>query len=72
MSATPQGTLVSKVSRSNLVAYLNQKPIFKWCVLRCGFKKEHQKDTSFKEIRLHAQKLFIFLGSVVDIIEGPI
>ena len=72
MSTTPQGTFVSKVNRSNLVTYLNQKPIFKWCVLRYGFKNEHQKDTSFKEIRLHAQNLFIFLGSVVDIIEGPI
>ena len=48
MSTTPQATFVSKVSGSNLVTYLNQKPKFKWSMVRCGYKNRHQKDTSLK------------------------
>ena len=28
----------------NPVTYLNQIPIFEWCVFRCGSKNGHQKD----------------------------
>ena len=39
----------------------------------CGSKNGHQKDMSFKEIRLvRAQNRLIVIGSVVNIVGGPI
>jgi hypothetical protein len=45
-------------------------PTFEWYEVRCGSRNRHQKDMCLKEIRLRAQNLLIFLGSVVNMIEG--
>ena len=47
------------VNMPNLVTYLNQTPLFEWCVVRCGSKNNHQKTImSLKGISLCAQSLF--------------
>ena len=62
-----------KQSRPNSINYLKQTPIFEWCVLRCGSKNGHQKDIMhFKEIGLRAQNLLTILGSIFNMIGGPI
>ena len=42
--------------------------MFKWCVVRCGSKTRHPKDTNLKEINLHARIMLSMLGSIVNII----
>jgi hypothetical protein len=56
----------------NLVTYLNQTPIFEWCVARVGSKNGCPKDMSFEEIRLHAQNMMTILGSTMNIIGGTL
>ena len=34
----------TKVIVPNSITYCNRTPIFEWCVIRIGFKNEHQKD----------------------------
>ena len=43
-----------KVDMPNLVPSLNRTPIFEWCVVKCGYKNEYQKDSCLKEIVLGA------------------
>ena len=38
-----------KVCRCYLLTFLTQIPIFGWCVVRCGSKNKHHKDTCCKE-----------------------
>ena len=38
-----------------MVTFLNWTAIFESCMVRCGSKKRHQKDTCLKEIGLCAQ-----------------
>ena len=52
---------------SDSVIYLNQTPIFEWCVIRCGSKNKYQKDVCLKESELQAQNLITILGSIVNI-----
>ena len=35
--------IVDEVDVPNSVTYLSQTPLFKWYVVRCGFKNEHNK-----------------------------
>lgn len=51
---TSNHTYIHTVSWPKLVNYLNWTPIFEFCVVRCGFKKEHQRDVCLKETGLHA------------------
>jgi hypothetical protein len=55
-----------------LVTYLNQTPIFEWCVVRFGSKNGYPKDMSFEEIRLHVENMMTILGSTMNIIGAPI
>ena len=58
-----------KVKWPNSVNYLNQTPIFEWCLLRCDSKNRHQKGImSSGEIGLRVQNLLTTLGSIVNII----
>ena len=45
-----------------LVTFLNERPIFEWCVVSCGSKNEHQKEMCLKEIGLCAQNVRTILG----------
>ena len=60
----------NKVDVPNSVTYLNRASVSEWWVVRCRSKNRHQKDMCFKEIGLHAQKLFTIQGSIVNIIGG--
>jgi hypothetical protein len=53
-----------------LVTFLNERPIFEWCVVSCVSKNGHQKDIGSKEIGLCAQNVRTILGSKVNMIEG--
>ena len=59
-----------KVRGSNLVTYLNLTPIFEWRVVRCRSKIGHKNKMCSKDIGLHAQKLFVILGSLVNVSRG--
>jgi hypothetical protein len=59
-----------KISRPNSITYLNQTPLFEWCVIRCESKDGHQKDMCSEEIELHAPYLLTILGSEIINILG--
>ena len=60
-----------KVRKSNLVTYLNQRPLFEWCVVRCGPRNGHQKGMCLEvEIGVNAEILPIILGSRVKMFGG--
>ena len=46
------------------VTFLDQKPVFEWCVIRCGSKNDNNKTFFFIEIGLGAQNLLTALGSL--------
>jgi hypothetical protein len=52
----------------NLVTYLNQTPMFEWCVVRCISINGYQNDTCVKDSGLCAQNMRTILGSIVNII----
>ena len=56
----------------NSDTYLNQTSIFEWYVVRCVSKYGYQKDVSSKEIGVRAQNMRYILGSIVNIIGGPL
>ena len=64
------GQTLNKIDLPNLVTYLNQTPIFEWCVARIGSKNGYPKDMSLEEIRLHAENMMTILGSTINIIGG--
>lgn len=47
----------TKMDDPSSVAFLNQAPIFKWYVVRCGSTNIFQKDMCSKEIGLCAQNV---------------
>ena len=49
-------------------ASLSQLAVFKWWVVGCGSKTEHQDDMYVDEIGLLAQHLLTVLGSIVNIV----
>ena len=53
------GKILNKVDAPNLVTYLNQTPIFEWCVARFGSKNGYPKDMSLEEIGLRAENMII-------------
>ena len=54
----------------NLAIYLNQTPIFGWCVVSCASKNRHQNDMCLKEIGLCVLNMLIIPDSIVNIIGG--
>ena len=56
-----------RVRGSNLVTHLNLIPIFEWWVARCRSKIGHKNEAHSKDIGLHAQNLFVILGSLVNV-----
>jgi hypothetical protein len=58
------------VDNPYLVTFLDERLIFKWCVVSSGSKNGHQKDMWSKEIGLCAQNVRIILSSKVNKIEG--
>ena len=59
-----------QVDNPYLDTFLIKKLAFEWHVDWCGSKNGYQIDMCPKEIDLHAQKMIIVLGSIVNIIEG--
>jgi hypothetical protein len=55
-----------------LVTYLNQTPIFEWYVIRWGSKNAYWKDMCSKKIGLCGQNMITILGSIVNMIGGPV
>lgn len=53
----------------NFVTYLNQTPITKWYVVRCG-SKGSQKNMLLKEIGLCDPIMVSILGSIFNFIGG--
>ena len=53
-----------------MVTSLDQTTIYEQCVLRCGCKNTHKKDTRLKEIELCAQNKVTIQDSIVNILKG--
>ena len=52
---------------------IKRRPIFEWYVISCGFKIGNQKgDMCSQGIGLCAQNMLAIVGSIVDMIGGPI
>ena len=62
--------IVGKVAMPNYVTYLNQTPITKWYVVKCGSKKGSQKYMLQKEIGLCDPIMVSILGSILNFIGG--
>ena len=54
--------------RPNLVAFLNQTPVFVWSGV--DLRTDTKKSCALQEIGLDVQNLFTILGSIVNLIEG--
>lgn len=52
------------------VTFLDQKPVFEWCVIRCGFKIKHHKLTCLENFGLSVVILLSILGSIANIMGG--
>lgn len=61
---------MNKASGSNPVNSLKQIHVFEENVVRCESKNGLHKNTSSREVGLHAQDLLIILCSIVNIIGG--
>lgn len=47
----------------NWITHFKWTPIFKWYVVMCGLKNQHQNDIYINEVGLHTQKVLTIVGS---------
>ena len=57
-----------KIDMSNSITCLNQTPIYKCYVVRCGSKSRYQQNKCLNVIGLHVQSVISILGLIVHII----
>lgn len=61
------------MENANTASFINEvinENGLEWCVVRCGLKSRHHKDTGLKEVGLCAQTLLTILDSIINMIVG--
>ena len=51
----------------NLITSVNWTPIFEWCMVWWGSKKEYQEEMCLTDIGLCAENMITILSSIVNI-----